>query len=204
MTTPLLGVLLAMTQPLRVSDAATDTLVLAGGCYWGVEAVFEHVRGVTEVVAGFAVPASPVPGAAPARPGHDGYAEAVRVTFDPDAVTRGRLLDVFFAVAHDPTQLDRQGPDVGPEYRSAIFVESGEDRAIVRAYLDDLRSAGAFPGPVVTEIETLGSFQPAPPDQQDFVARHPTALYVLINDLPKLERLRGTFPDLYREVVTPP
>lgn len=199
MTTQLLGVLLTLAQPLRVSGAPADSLVLAGGCYWGVEAVFEHVRGVTRVVAGFAVPAPRGPDATPARPGHDGYAEAVRITFDPDVIARSRLLEVFFSVAHDPTQLDRQGPDVGPEYRSVIFVESDEERAVARAYVDDLRSAGSFPAPVVTEVETLGSFQLAPPDQQDFVARNPTALYVLINDLPKLERLRSMFPDLYRE-----
>lgn len=200
--TLLLPLSLALALTRAASVEPPDSLVLAGGCYWGVEAVFEHVRGVTGVVAGFATPAAGGPTAASARPGHEGYAEAVRISFDPAQVTREQLLEVFFSVAHDPTQLDRQGPDVGPQYRSAIFVEVDEDHRTARTYLERLRASDAFDRPIVTEVATLGSFQLAPPDQQDFVARNPTSLYVLINDLPKLEHLRQRFPELYREART--
>jgi len=166
-------------------------VVLAGGCYWGVESVFRHVRGVESVASGYATPAPPATASA-------GPAEAVRVTYDPARVSFRQILAVFFLVAHDPTQLNRQGPDVGPEYRSIAFAAGDRERRVVRAYMDSLTAARAFARPIVTQLATLRSFQPADDSQQDYAARHPTDPYIVINDIPKLDTLRRRFPRLYR------
>jgi peptide-methionine (S)-S-oxide reductase len=167
-------------------------VVLAGGCYWGVESVFRHVRGVVSATSGYALPA---------RPGSIlvQRAEAVRIVYDPSRLSYGQILDVFFTVVHDPTELNRQGPDVGPEYRSMVFVDSDRQRNAVRAYIDSLGAARVFPRPIVTEIATLRSFQVVEDSQQDYAARHPTDPYILANDVPKLEALRRRFPRLYRD-----
>jgi peptide-methionine (S)-S-oxide reductase len=167
-------------------------VVLAGGCYWGVESVFRHVRGVVSATSGYALPA---------RPGSIlvQRAEAVRIVYDPSRLSYGQILDVFFTVVHDPTELNRQGPDVGPEYRSMVFVDSDRQRDAVRAYIDSLGAARVFPRPIVTEIATLRSFQVVEDSQQDYAARHPTDPYILANDVPKLEALRRRFPRLYRD-----
>lgn len=175
-----------------------ETVILAGGCFWGVEAVFEHVRGVTSVVSGYATPAAP-PSAEPSMRGGKGYAEAVRVKYDPSEVSYRQLLEIFFTVAHDPTQLDRQGPDIGPEYRSAIFVQNEEQRQGALDYLEGLRAGASFPAPVVTEIAQLKSFRQAEELHQDYVRRHPKDQYVVVNDVPKLAELRRRFPALYRD-----
>jgi peptide-methionine (S)-S-oxide reductase len=177
-------------------SGAKETAVLAGGCFWGVEAVFRHVKGVKSVMSGFAVGA-----AQDSAPGHAdrGYAEAVRVVYDPLQIGYQQLLEVFFVVAHDPTQLNRQGPDVGPEYRSAIFVSDSVQRAAADAYLAQLRSTNQFPKPIVTEVILLRSFRQAEDAHQDYVARHPQEPYVIVNDAPKLAELQRKFPALYHD-----
>jgi peptide-methionine (S)-S-oxide reductase len=169
-----------ITLLLLPSRAAAEQAVFAGGCYWGVEAVFEHVRGVTAATSGFV----------------DGV-ESVVVEYDPSAVTYRQLLEVFFRVAHDPTSRDRQGPDAGPEYRAIVFHGNAAQRAEAEAYIEELRRSAVFATPIVTELQRLGAFHPAPPDQQDYAARNPTQPYIVINDQPKLDHLRREFPQLY-------
>ena len=181
----------AMGEPPGRGDPGPAVVVLAGGCYWGVEWVFRHVRGVASAVSGYATPQL-VSGDA-AEP-----VEAVRLTYDPREISFRRLLGVFFTVAHDPTQVNRQGPDVGPEYRSMVFVADGRQRRVARAYIDSLSAAHVFARPIVTEIVELGSFAPAEADQQDYAERHPADPYIVINDVPKLAALRARFPRLYR------
>ncbi|MGE0354687.1 MAG: peptide-methionine (S)-S-oxide reductase MsrA [Gemmatimonadales bacterium] len=190
------------SAPDRARTAPAEPLavaVLAGGCYWGMESVFEHVRGVDSVVAGFATPAGAAePGAElPAR--HRGIAEAVKVFYDPAEISYGQLLQVYFTVAHDPTQVDRQGPDVGTRYRSAIFVQGEEQYQAALRYLEQLRQS-ATPGRlVVTELVTLREFRAASADQQDFARKHPDMPYIRINDVPKIRELRERFPAVYRD-----
>jgi peptide-methionine (S)-S-oxide reductase len=169
---------------------ALAVAVLAGGCYWGVESVFRHVRGIRSVTSGFAV-------AAPRGLNAAGHVEAVRITYDPSGISYRQILDIFFLVAHDPTQRDRQGPDVGPEYRSVVFVASDREGTQVRAVIDSLERAEVYPGRVVTEIAALGSFQPVGDDQQNYAARHPTDPYIVAYDVPRVEALRRQFPRLY-------
>ena len=172
------------------------TAVFAGGCYWGVEAVFDHVKGVKSATSGFATGAPLA--ADQVRPGHTGYAEAVRVEYDPALVSYDQLLEVFFKVIHDPTQLDRQGPDVGPEYRSTIFYQDEEQHQKAAAYLAHLDSVKAYPKPIVTEVVPLKSFKVAPADQQDYSEHHPQEAYIRVNDVPKVEQLRRDYPGLYQ------
>ncbi len=183
---------------LAESPAGTATAVLAGGCFWGMEAVFEHVKGVTEVVTGHA--GGPASTAAYERVsnGDTGHAEGTRITYDPALVSYGQLLKVFFAVAHDPTQLNRQGPDVGSQYRSAIFPTNPEQRRVAVGYIDQLYRSGVFTKPIATTVETWRGFTPAEAYHQDFVARNPTHPYVVFHDKPKLARLEAEFPGLYR------
>ena len=174
-----------------------QSAVLAGGCFWGVEAVFEHVKGVNSVTSGYAGG-----GAKPARydvvsSGTTGHAESVRINYDPSRITYGQLLKVFFAVAHDPTELNRQGPDTGTQYRSAIFYANDEQRRIAEAYVEQLNRAKVFGRRVVTEVSALDAFHPAEAYHQDYLARHPEEPYIVINDLPKVENLRKRFPALY-------
>ena len=179
------------------SSAAKSTAVLAGGCFWGVEAVYEHVRGVKSVISGYAVPApSGEPTMKAAKPG---YVEAVRIEYDPGEISYARLLEIFFLVAHDPTQRDRQGPDIGPEYRSVVLTVNEADRSVAAAYLDSLQNAKVFSRPITTEVAPLKSFKAAEDFHQDYVVKNPTAPYVVVNDLPKLQELRRRFPDLYRD-----
>lgn len=159
-----------------------ETAVLAGGCFWGVQNLFEHVRGVTTATSGFA-----------------GGAESVRIGYDPSVVSYQTLLRVFFTVAHDPTQLNRQGPDVGSQYRSVVFYANESQQRIARGVIDSLTRARAWPAPIVTQVTALASFQVAPPEHQDYAIKHPRDPYIVINDLPKLEQLRQRFPELFRE-----
>ena len=182
--------------PLAASKGE-QTAVLAGGCFWGVEAVFEHVKGVNSVTSGFAGG-----GSKPARydavsEGTTGHAESVRISYDPSRITYGQLLKVFFAVAHDPTELNRQGPDTGTQYRSAIFYANDEQRRIAEAYVEQLNRAKVFGRRVVTQVSALDAFHPAESYHQDYLARHPDEPYIVINDLPKVENLRKRFPQLY-------
>jgi len=166
-------------------------VVLAGGCYWGVESVFRHVKGISSATSGLATPVAAGADSAP-------FAEAVRLVYDPSRISFARILDVFFSVAHDPTQLDRQGPDVGTRYRSIVFVQNDGQRAVVRAYIDSLTRVHAYRRPIVTEVAALHSFEVMPPDQQDYAEKHPTDPYIVTNDKPKIEALYQRFPQLYR------
>jgi peptide-methionine (S)-S-oxide reductase len=193
LTTAILG---ARTPTSRERASA----VLAGGCFWGIEAVYEHIRGVVDVVSGYAGGSAEDADYERVSTGRTGHAESVRIIFDPSVVSYDELLDVFFAVAHDPTQRNRQGPDVGPQYRSAIFFENEEQATIARARIDSLARAGVFSGPIVTEVTRLDKFYPAEEYHQDFATLHPNNPYIVMHDLPKLEHLRTRFPGLYRDI----
>ncbi|WP_295390937.1 peptide-methionine (S)-S-oxide reductase MsrA [uncultured Thiodictyon sp.] len=204
------AVLFAMTSSLRagalpdpkVDEPPTpgkETAVLAGGCFWGVEGVFEHVKGVREVVSGYAGGDADTATYRQVSSGTTGHAESVRVTYDPSQVTYGQLLKVFFAVAHDPTELNRQGPDSGTQYRSALFTTNDEQQRIADAYIAQLAAAGAYARPIVTQVTPLGGFYPAEPYHQDYLVRHPNQPYIVINDLPKIGALRRALPNLYTD-----
>ena len=187
---------------LAAPGAKLETAILAGGCFWGVEAVFEHVRGVSDVVSGYAGGDARSASYDAVSSGRTGHAEAVRVVYDPSVVSYGELLRVFFSVVHDPTQLDRQGPDVGPQYRSAIFYSTEEQRRAAVAYVEQLAQAKSFPQPIVTRIDPLDAFYVAEDYHQDFAARNPLHPYIVYHDAPKVEALKEHFPKLYREPAT--
>jgi peptide-methionine (S)-S-oxide reductase len=180
--------------------AGLDTAVFAGGCFWGVEAVFEHVKGVTDVVSGYAGGTVASPSYEQVSSGDTGHAESVRVVYDPSKVSYGQLLQVFFSVAHDPTQLNRQGPDSGPQYRSEIFPQSEEQAKVAKAYIAQLDGAHAFKQPIATKIGAVKTaFYPAEDYHQDYAVRNPYQPYIVYNDAPKVLNLKKTFPDLWRE-----
>lgn len=179
--------------------AATETAVFGAGCFWSTQSVFRHVRGVTDAVAGYAGGTEATATYEQVSAGRTAHAEAVRVTFDPSKVTYAQLLQVFFTVAHDPTQLDRQGPDVGKHYRSVIFYESAAQRRAAEAAIAELRRAKAFPRPIVTQVVPFDAFYRAEEHHQDYDVTHPTDPYVVANDLPKIRALRDRLPALYRE-----
>ncbi len=191
----------ALPPPARdeAKRSGQDVAVLAGGCFWGVQGVFQHVRGVTSAVSGYAGGDRASAEYHVVSTGTTGHAESVRVTFDPDQISYGRILQIYFSVAHDPTELDRQGPDMGTQYRSAIFPQDAEQATVAAAYIDQLNRAHALDAPVVTKIEQGRAFYPAESYHQDFLARNPTYPYIAINDLPKLTELKTMFPSLYRE-----
>ncbi len=174
-----------------------QTAVFAGGCFWGVEAVFRHVKGVTRAVSGYAGGTVKNPSYEQVSSGRTGHAESVEVTYDPAQISYGQLLVVFFSVAHDPTELNRQGPDVGTQYRSAIFYVNEEQKRVAQAYIDRLAQARAFGSPIVTQVAPLAAFYPAEDYHQNYLALHPTQPYIVYNDLPKLAALRKEFPALY-------
>jgi peptide-methionine (S)-S-oxide reductase len=193
------------TRPLQLPNPVFDpkmtgeqTAVLAGGCFWGVEAVFEALVGVKDVVSGYAGGSKASAKYDVVSSGTTGHAESVRIRYDPATISYGQLLKVFFTVAHDPTQLNRQGPDEGPQYRSAIFFDSPEQKTVAEAYIRQLNEAKAFPQRLVTTVVTLDAFYPAEAEHQDFVRRNPWNSYVLAHDRPKLERLRHEFPELLK------
>lgn len=175
------------------------TAVFAGGCFWGVQAVFQHVKGVKFALSGYAGGATASPSYEQVSSGTTGHAEAVRVVYDPSQVTYGQLLRVFFSVVHDPTQLNRQGPDVGTQYRSAIFYTSDVQKGIASTYIDQLAKAKAFRRPIVTEVSQLKGFHVAEAYHQDYATLHPYEPYIVINDAPKVADLRREFTDLYIE-----
>lgn len=179
------------------SVSARDTAVLAGGCFWGLEGVFEHLEGVESVVSGYTGGSVVRPSYEQVSSGKSGHAESVRIVYDPSWTSYGRLLRVFFSVAHD-TELDRQGPDVGPQYRSAIFFANADQKRIAEAYIAQLEAARTFPRPIVTQLVRLGDFYPAEAYHQDYMAHHPDAPYIVINDAPKVKKLRREFPEIYR------
>ena len=181
------------------SQQATETAILAGGCFWGVQGVFQHVNGVTSAVSGYAGGEKNTAQYEMVGTGSTGHAESVQVTFDPSKVTYGQLLQIYFSVAHDPTQLNRQGPDDGTQYRSAIFPTSEEQARVAKAYIGQLNQTRIFPAAIVTRIEPGKTFYPAEGYHQDFLTRNPTYPYIVFNDLPKVEVLKRMFPDRYRE-----
>jgi len=181
----------------KTADKRAATAVFAGGCFWGVEAVFKHVKGVTSAVSGYAGGSAKTAHYEIVGTGVTGHAESVEVTYDPTQISYGQLLRVFFSVAHDPTQLNRQGPDVGTQYRSAIFYADPEQKRIAQAYIDQLSSAKVFGRPIVTQLTPLGAFYRAEDYHQDYLANHPENMYIVINDLPKLNNLRQEFPQIY-------
>jgi len=181
----------------RATTRTLETAVFAGGCFWGIEAVFEHVKGVTDAVSGYAGGTAATANYETVSTGRTGHAESVRVTYDASRITYGQLLKVFFSVAHDPTELNRQGPDTGPQYRSAIFYQNDQQRRVATAYVAQLQKAKAFDRPIVTQLTALDKFYPAEAYHQDYLAQHPTQPYIVINDLPKLAALKKHFGDLY-------
>ena len=185
-------------QDIRNSPGELKTAVFAGGCFWGMEAVFESIRGVSDVVTGYAGGARETARYGRVSSGSTGHAEGIRITYDPDQVSYGQLLRVFFSVAHDPTQLNRQGPDVGPQYRSAIFTIDPAELRVAEMYIQQLDRQGAFPTAIVTKVEASDAFYEAESHHQNFVARNPVHPYVVLHDLPKIAKLRSQLPELTR------
>jgi peptide-methionine (S)-S-oxide reductase len=179
-------------------QAQSEVAVLAGGCFWGVQGVFQHVIGVSQAVSGYAGGSQATADYETVSTGTTGHAESVQITFDPQRISYGHILQIFFSVAHDPTQLNRQGPDVGTQYRSVIFPTSAEQTRVAQAYIDQLERAAVFTAPIVTRIDPDQTFYPAEAYHQDFLTKNPSHQYIVINDLPKIESLKRTQPDVYR------
>ena len=191
----------AMPEPAvdapRASVPSQQTAVLSGGCFWGVQAVFQHVKGVISATSGYSGGSKKTAEYEIVSTGETGHAESVQIVYDPSQITYGELLRVFFSVAHDPTQLNRQGPDEGTQYRSSIFYSSDEQKRIAEAYIAQLDSAKVFPRPIVTKVVPLQAFYQAEPYHQNYAALHPNQPYILFNDAPKVDHLRQEFPNLY-------
>ena len=195
----------AATAPVALPNPAVDdtpaasgqqTAVLAGGCFWGIQAVFEHVKGVVSVSAGYSGGAAGTANYETVSEGTSGHAESVEITYDPARISYGQLLKVFFSVAHDPTELNRQGPDTGTQYRSAIFYGNENQQRIARAYIDQLNGAKVFPQRIVTQVTPLKGFYRAEAYHQDYLIHHPDNPYIMINDVPKIAHLHQQLPDL--------
>jgi peptide-methionine (S)-S-oxide reductase len=193
----------AAIPPPQIDETAQTSgdrfAVFAGGCFWGIEAVFEHVDGVKKVTSGYAGGTAATAHYELVAGGSTGHAESVQVIYDPSRISYGRLLQILFSVAHDPTQLNRQGPDHGPQYRSAVFFATPDQQRIATAYIEQLNRANTFKRHIVTEVKPLEVFYPAEAYHQDYAAHHPKDLYIVINDAPKVDRLRDEFPQLYRQ-----
>jgi peptide-methionine (S)-S-oxide reductase len=192
------GPVVAPIVDATVPSAAEDTAVFAGGCFWGIEAVFEHVKGVKSAVSGYAGGNAGNPSYEQVSTGDTGHAESVQVIYNPAQVSYGKLLQIFFSVAHDPTQLNRQGPDRGTQYRSEIFYNNPQQQQIAESYIKQLTAARTFSRPIVTKVEKLRGFYPAEEYHQDYLAHHPNQPYIVINDQPKVAALKKQFPDIYR------
>ncbi len=191
----------AIPAPLQDEPAGgvhSETAVLSGGCFWGVQGVFEHLRGVTQVASGYTGGAANTAQYERVSDGDTGHAESVRITFDPTVISYGKILQVFFSVAHNPTELDYQGPDHGTQYRSAIFPVNAQQRTVAQAYIAQLQGGHVFSSPIVTRVETFKGFYPAEAYHQNFLALHPDYPYIAINDMPKVEALKSLYPSLYR------
>jgi peptide-methionine (S)-S-oxide reductase len=190
----------ASAREMRSAPRATETAVFAGGCFWGVEAVFEHVKGVTNVVSGYAGGTVVNPSYERVSDGDTGHAEAVKITYDPSIVSYETLLQVFFTVAHDPTQLNRQGPDVGTQYRSAIFTNSAAQAKATESFVAQLSASKKFARAIVTQVAPLKTFYMAEAYHQDYLPKHLTQPYIVYNDLPKLDDLKKQYPKLWVDV----
>jgi len=182
---------------LAPPGSPSRTAILAAGCFWGVQAVYQHVRGVKAAISGYAGGSASTAEYRTVGTGRTGHAESVEVTYDPSRLTYGQLLRVFFSAAHDPTTLNRQGPDYGTQYRSAIFFDDSEQEKIARAYIAQLEAAHVFDSRIVTEVTKLPGFYRAEDYHQDYATRHPSDMYIVINDAPKVANLQKLFPDLY-------
>jgi peptide-methionine (S)-S-oxide reductase len=191
-----------LVPPPAVDEAAgksaPEVAVVAGGCFWGVQGVFQHVAGVSSAVSGYDGGSMATAHYDMTSRGDTGHAESVRITYDPRKISYGRILQIYFSVAHDPTELNRQGPDEGTQYRSAIFPVNDEQAQVAKAYIAELNQSHAFKSPVVTTVEANKTFFPAEDYHQDFLARNPTYPYIVFNDLPKIENLKRLFPETYR------
>ena len=192
----------AMTLPdpqvdAPLAAAGDSTAVMAGGCFWGIQAVFQHVKGVKSAVSGYSGGAASTADYELVGTGTTGHAESVRITYDPSQISYGQLLKIFFSVAHDPTELNRQGPDDGPQYRSAIFYNGDEQQRIAAAYVSQLQQAKVFPRKIVTDISPLKGFYEAEAYHQNYATRHPNDPYIVINDAPKVAHLKQQFPAIY-------
>jgi peptide-methionine (S)-S-oxide reductase len=181
----------------RAAAPGKQTAVVSGGCFWGVQAVFQHVKGVISATSGYSGGSARNAEYEIVSTGETGHAESVKIVFDPSQITYGELLRVFFSVAHDPTQLNRQGPDTGTQYRSSIFYANDEQKRIAESYIAQLDKAGVFPRRIVTQVVPLQAFYPAEAYHQNYAALHPNQPYIFFNDAPKVEHLRQEFPDLY-------
>lgn len=194
----------AVMVPAPVADepvaahAGPETAVLAGGCFWGVQAVFQHVKGVDRVLAGYSGGSKDNAAYEIVSTGRTGHAESVEITFEPSVISYGRILQIYFSVAHDPTELNRQGPDTGSQYRSAIFVRNDSQRHVADSYIAQLDHAHVFQSPIVTQVTPFRAFYAAEAYHQDYATRHPDNPYIVYNDLPKIENLKHLFPERYR------
>ena len=198
----------AVPDGIQIPDPVVDealatakgrqTVVIAGGCFWGIQAVFQNTRGVVDATSGYSGGSANTAHYEMVSEGNTEHAESVRINYDPSQITLGKLLKIFFSVAHDPTQVDRQGPDTGTQYRSAIFYSNEEQKRIAQAYVDQLNRAKVFEQPIATQIVSLKSFYEAEAYHQDYVVQHPNEPYIRIHDLPKLANLRKQFPELYK------
>jgi len=186
----------AVDAPLAAAKSE-QTAVVSGGCFWGIQAVFQHVKGVVNATSGYAGGSAKTAEYEIVSTGETGHAESVKITYDPSQITYGQLLRVFFSVAHDPTQLNRQGPDEGTQYRSSIFYGNDEQKRIAEAYIAQLEKARVFPGTIVTKVVPLEGFYPAEGYHQNYAANHPHDPYIVYNDAPKVAHLREQLPDLY-------
>jgi peptide-methionine (S)-S-oxide reductase len=195
----------AVALPAPTLDATapaaggSENVVLAGGCFWGMQAVYEHTKGVTQAVSGYSGGSKETAHYEMVGTERTGHAESVSVTYDPRQISLGKILQIYFSVAHNPTELDYQGPDSGPSYRSAIFYANDEQKRVAAAYIEQIDKAHAFDSPVVTKLEALKGFYPAEDYHQDFAVTHPTYPYIVFNDLPKVDNLKRMFPDYYRD-----
>lgn len=195
--TPAVNALPNASLDPKPTAAGTQTAVFSGGCFWGIQAVFQHVKGVIKATSGYSGGKAATAHYEMVSEGDTGHAESVRITYDPSQVTYGQLLKVFFSVAHDPTELNRQGPDTGTQYRSAIFYANEEQKRIAQAYIEQLNKAKVFPRPIVTQVVALDAFYEAEAYHQDYLKLHPDEPYIVLNDIPKVENLRKQFPELY-------
>ena len=184
------------------STAGQQTVVFSGGCFWGVQSVFQHVKGVRSAVSGYSGGDAKTAEYETVSTGETGHAESVKVLYDPSQLTYGQLLHVFFSVAHDPTELNRQGPDEGSQYRSVVFYTTDEQQKITAAYIEQLQSAHVFKQKIVTQVVALKAFYPAEAYHQNYATLHPGSPYILFNDAPKVENLKQTFSALYKESPT--
>lgn len=192
------GQIPAFAGPSQPSAKNKQTAVLAGGCFWGVDAVFKHVKGVASVISGYSGGSASTANYETVSSGTTGHAESVKITYNPSQVSYSELLRVFFSVATDPTELNRQGPDTGSQYRSVIFYTSEGQKKTALAYIDQLNKTKVFSGPIVTQVIPFQAFYPAEEYHQNFLERHPDNPYIVYNDLPKLRALQQEFPDLYK------